>query len=111
MTYKSNSGANRTAPVVSRGCNFGTERRLRSIYRITLPAALSSTFTIHRVTTEGEGLELEALRRRERSERLLPKSRAKPRDLLLATRPFRRRRPVPTGNTLQTPSACEDCTG
>jgi len=28
-----------------------------------------------------------------------------------ATRPFRGRRPVPTGNTLQTLSACEDCMG
>jgi len=33
------------------------------------------------VTAEGEGFELEATRRRERSESLLPKSRAQPRDL------------------------------
>ena len=51
------SGTNRTAPVTIRGCNLGTVRRLRSIFRITPPAALSSTFAYRRVTTEGEGLE------------------------------------------------------
>jgi len=45
------------APVVIRGLSLILERRLRSIFRITLAAAKSSAFAFIEWPTEGEGVE------------------------------------------------------
>lgn len=49
LDFARDEGTNRTAPVISRGCNLGTECRPRSTFKDNSASAFSSTFTFRHV--------------------------------------------------------------